>query len=114
MGKMIIGGYPQSVVFNLGDETCRAVQSAVLARLLGSGKGFFFRMGGESAGNDIQQVVWISANSAIRFEYATSLLPELNQEYADHLKLRLNEADCIVIPGEVEAMLAADIQASAE
>lgn len=109
MARIIVGGYAEPIDFNLSDGICRAIQNAMLLRLGDGGKGFFFRMGGEAGGKGIQHVVWISTSSAIRWEYDSDVLPELNEEWADGYKRMLESLNGIIVPSKTEydAMTAA-------
>lgn len=104
MAKFIIGGNGQQIDFNIFDKTCRAMQHAMLTRLL-DGKGFFFRMGGDANGRAVQHVVWVSHATSVRFEYDSELLPDLDKGLAERFREILEESGGLVFPSKTEADL---------
>lgn len=101
MARIIVGGYSEPMVFQLFDRECRAMQRALHSHLL-QGKGFFFRMGGDTEQGPIQRIVWISATSPITFEYDSELLPEVDDELVEIYEDGLLENGAVVFGSKAE------------
>ena len=103
MGRLVIGGFGSgNVTFNLGDTVCRAMQNVILTRL-GTGNGLFFRYAGAAPNGDpVLTAMWIGPSTAIRFEYDSDVLPELDLEMVSGYQMHVDKFGGIVVPSEAE------------
>ncbi|WP_458113408.1 hypothetical protein M1D88_04650 [Arthrobacter sp. R1-13] len=86
---------------NFEDEVCRAVQN-VLIRRLSLGDGLFLRSSGDSDGQPVTTVIWISPASSLRFEYDDEKLPELNEKLAETYWTVIKGSGGLVLPSQGE------------